>query len=106
MKRNKLLTIFVILLIGTSVYIFDINVNIIRNYLADLCWVVAFTLTVSLFTDNLIEIILIPIICGIMLEIGQYYHLILGTGDILDVFVETSACLITGLIIRRENEKE
>lgn len=106
MKHNKLIAIFIILLIGTSVYIFDIKVNILRNYLADLCWAIAFTLAVSMFTNNLTQIILIPIICGTILEIGQYYHLILGTGDLFDVLIEGGACLITSLIIRRENEEE
>ncbi len=106
MKRNKLLIILIVLLIGTSVYIFDIKNNIVRNYLADLCWAIAFTITVSMFTNNPYEIIFIPIICGTLLEIGQYYLLIPGTGDIYDVVVEVGACILTSLIIRRRNEKE
>ena len=108
MKRNKIVLIVLALIIGISIYIFDdyIHIRIIRNYLADFCWAFAFSLTISLFSSNLIEIIFIPIICGIFLEICQYHNLILGTGDFYDVLVEILACLSTFLIIRGRNEKQ
>ena len=108
MKHNKIALIILALLIGTSIYIFDdyIHVRLIRNYLPDFCWAFAFSLTISLFSTNLIEVIFIPIICGIFLEICQYNNLILGTGDFYDVLIEILACLTTILIIRGRNEKQ
>lgn len=107
MKRNKIVLIILALIIGTSIYIFDdyLRIRIIRNYLPDFCWAFAFSLTISLFSTNLIEILFIPIICGIFLELCQYNNLILGTGDILDVLIEALAYLLTLFLIRGRNEK-
>ena len=79
--------------------------NYVINYVPDVLWAIAFTLSLSFFTKSLMTNALIVISCGLAIEVMQKYGVISGTGDILDVIVEIAGTFIATIIIYLEGKK-
>lgn len=122
MKKRFILSI-TFLIIGVIIYfLFDIGImaksnyvlSIIRNFLPDICWTISFfflsiSFTVSLTEHNLLLNSLYVFGIALVYESLQYFHIVKGTFDVLDIFIYiisiTIACLVEKYIRRKENEK-
>ena len=111
------------LLLGVLVYfLFDIELlrkenlvlSIIRNFLPDLCWVLSFFFISIIFMSNIVKhsIIINSIYVfsiSMLYECLQYFNIVNGTFDILDILIYVIsiliACLIEKIVRRKENEE-
>lgn len=122
MKKRFLLSLS-FLIIGVIIYfIFDIRFisksniifSIIRNYMPDMCWTFSFFFLSINFTKNITKYNLLInstyVFCIAMIyEFLQYFHIVNGTFDFIDIsiyiFSIIIACLIEKIIRRKENDK-
>lgn len=129
-KRNNLfyiLNVLIPLIMGSLIYVFyspdtyfvkalnnfiNINVfepnvitNILKNYFCDFCWCYSLAFAISYIYKESISIIvtiIVPISVGIGLELLQFFKIISGTYDLLDIFSELLACIICYLILKNK----
>ena len=122
MKKRFIISIC-FMIIGVVIYLLFNNgifvkcnniLAIIRNYLPDSCWTFSFYFASINFAYNISNkyIILNSIYIfsvALLFELMQYYDIVEGTFDILDLIIYiisiTVACLIEIKIRRNENEK-
>ena len=122
MKKRFLLS-FLFILIGLFVYAIYSNgiitkstfiLSVIRNYLPDICWVFSFYFASVNFAFNISKnyIVLNSIyvfLISMLFEILQYYGVVKGTYDIVDILIYiisiVISCLIEVKIRRKDNEK-
>lgn len=122
MKKRFLLSIFFLIIGIITYFLFDIgfmpksNVlfSIIRNFLPDICWTLSFffmsiSFTIKLAKHNLLLNSLYVFGIALLYELLQYFHIVKGTFDIIDILIYiisiTVACLVEKYIRRKENEK-
>ena len=122
-KKRRLYLVLSFIIIGIiTYYLFDIKVltksnvvfTIIRNFLPDVCWTISFFFMSIRFATNItkkyILLTSLYVFCiALLFELLQFFKIVKGTFDILDVITYTIsiilACLIEILIRRKENEK-
>lgn len=122
MKKRVFLSI-IFLFTGIIIYfLFQINylsksnifLTIIRNFFPDICWTLSFyfmsiSIIKSISKNDLIFSSLFVMSIGLIYEMLQFFRIVSGTFDIIDVVVYAFsimfACLIELLIRRIENEK-
>lgn len=122
MKKRFLLSV-IFLIIGVIIYVVyrngimvkdNIVLSAIRNYLPDVCWTLSFYYASVNFAFNISKnyILLNSIyvfLISIVFEFLQYFGIVEGTYDILDILIYLTsiifACLIEIIIRRKENEK-
>ena len=99
-KTDILLNIILPLLSGFLIYLIagfaDIP-KLIKNYLPDALWAYSFITTVLIIWNRKINAIwiIVTFFFAVTFELAQKYKVILGTGDIYDVFTYFSVFLIT-----------
>lgn len=111
------------LIIGITIYycfywdILIVNTNysaFFRNYVPDFLWMISFYLFSINFTKQLTSkyILLTSIyafILGLLFELLQFFNIVSGTFDILDIITYVIAiifaCIVEKIIWRYENEK-
>ncbi len=122
MKKRLLISI-VLLIVGIIIYlVFDINMmgksnfvfTIIRNYLPDICWTFSLYFLGIIFMANISKKPLFMnaiyvLTVALLFEFSQYYHIVKGTFDIVDVLIYIIStfisCLVEKNIRRKENEE-
>jgi len=57
----------------------------IMFHLADILWALALAETIYVIKRNLLLATILPVVFTILIELAQYFDVIFGTGDILDV---------------------
>ena len=90
-------------------YIYQLNIDAIKNFLPDFLWAFSFTCAFFVITRNRKHVILIVALCGILWESLQFTGIISGTGDIIDVIMYLTAVYTAVLINKKEcsdHEKE
>lgn len=122
MKKRFLLSLFFII-VGLLIYVIyrneiitksNIILSTIRNYLPDICWTFsfyfaninfAFSISKNYVVLNSVYVLLI----SMLFELLQYFGIIKGTYDIMDIFIYILfimiACLIENKMRRKENEE-
>ena len=122
MKKRFLLSIFFLIIGIITYFLFDISFmtkinvlfSIIRNFLPDICWTLSFffmsiSFTIKLAKHNLLLNSLYVFGIALLYELLQYFHIVKGTFDIIDILIYiisiTVACLVEKYIRRKENEK-
>ncbi len=121
MKKRIILS-FAFFIIGLFIYfLFKVEIIeknnivflIIRNYVPDICWVLSFYfLSISIMSNitknDLLFNSLYVLIISLLYEFLQYFKIINGTFDLLDIIIYVLSIGLASLIeikIRRKNEK-
>ncbi len=121
MKKRIILS-FAFFIIGFFIYfLFKVEIIeknnivflIIRNYVPDICWVLSFYfLSISIMSNitknDLLFNSLYVLIISLLYEFLQYFKIINGTFDLLDIIIYVLSIGLASLIeikIRRKNEK-
>ena len=94
-------------IIPSQINVYDSKIlMIIRNYLPDFVWTMAFGMSLSLFSDNILISFLVPVVVGTCLEIAELFKFISGTFDFRDLFVELLAAILVWVILKRKKNNE
>ena len=122
MKKRTVLSL-IFLIVGVAIYLlFDLEImakqslmfSIIRNFLPDLCWTLSFffmsiNFSSKIVKNNLLFNSLYVLGIALIYELLQYFKVIKGTFDVLDILIYiiaiATACLIEKMIRRKENGK-
>lgn len=99
-KFDILINIISPLLIGYALYqpyFRNLEIKLLNNYLADFVWGYAFQSSILIIWDRKIKTVwvLSVISCGIIYEIFQYFHILNGTADIMDISIYLLAILLS-----------
>ena len=73
--------------------------DFIKFHLTDILWALSFVEVIYLITKNKYIAITIVIVSTIIFEVGQYFGIISGTGDIRDVICVLIMLVIYAIII-------
>ena len=121
MKKRFILSL-IFLIIGIIIYVlfrFNLIINnnlftsFIRNYIPDMCWALSFFFASINFTKNITSNYLIVnsifvLLFGIIFELLQYFRVVKGTFDVIDIIVYFISIIIAALIEflwrRKEND--
>ncbi len=83
--------------------------DIIKYYLPDFLWSFSFTCALFTVNENRKQVFVTGAVTGIVWECLQYFKIISGTGDIIDIIMYIIAVFIAVLINKKgvfNNEKE
>ena len=79
--------------------------DLVRGYLLDFLWACAFGSSIYFLTRGLFctlkVSILLPVLCGMGMELAQMNNLVTGAADIMDVFVEAIGTTAAVIFLRR-----
>ena len=93
------------LLCGCLVYVISTDFNItsfVKGHLADGLWAYSLISAVLIIWDRKMDILWITAIflLAIFFEFAQYFHLLPGTGDFIDVLVYLT-CFVIGIFLNK-----
>ena len=121
--KKRIFISLTFLIFGVIIYfLFDIGLmkksitfcSIIRNYLPDICWTFSFFFMSINFTSNITKKSIVfnslyVLFIAMIYEFLQYYKIISGTFDLIDISLYIVsiifACLVEIIIRRNEYEK-
>jgi len=75
--------------------------SFILYHLSDVMWALALTETLYIIKNNLLFAVLITFVLTLLFEVMQYFMIVRGTGDILDI-IFVSISLSIYYLIRKE----
>ena len=122
MKKRFVLSLFFII-VGLLIYVIyrneiitksNIILSTIRNYLPDICWTFSFYFSSINFAFNISKNYIVlnsvyVLLISMLFELLQYFGIIKGTYDTVDIFIYIFsimiACLIEIKMRRKENEE-
>ena len=122
MKKRFLLSLFFII-VGLLIYVIyrneiitksNIILSTIRNYLPDICWTFSFYFASINFAFNISKNYIVlnsvyVLLISMLFELLQYFGIIKGTYDTVDIFIYIFsimiACLIEIKMRRKDNDK-
>ena len=108
-KHDIVLNIIFPIALGYFFYLLGMNISfpaVIKNYLADGLWAYAFISCILIIWDRKLNIlwILITFFVSILFELFQGFHLLHGTGDIIDIGIYilffTVALIVNKFIVK------
>ena len=106
-RINKISGVIFLITLGSLIYLW-VPKGILRFYLPDFIWAVAFSISLNLISTDktfVIKHFIVSSSVGVIYELGQKYDLWYGTYDILDILAYLIGAIIGQILYAKKTMK-